>query len=97
MNAFITTFYFQNGFSLRDIGLHFITQPFFFKQKVLFTGDALFCQSIGRTDFPDSNHLELITAIREKLFTLPDDTVVYPGHREKTTIGFEKRYNMYVR
>ena len=67
------------------------------KQKALFTGDALFCQSIGRTDFPDSNHMELITAIREKLFTLPDDTVVYPGHSEKTTIGFEKRYNMYVR
>ena len=67
------------------------------KQKALFTGDALFCQSIGRTDFPDSKHMELITAIREKLFTLPDDTVVYPGHSEKTTIGFEKRYNMYVR
>ena len=67
------------------------------KQKALFTGDALFCQSIGRTDFPDSNHMELITAIREKLFTLPDDTVVYPGHSEKTTIGIEKRYNMYVR
>lgn len=67
------------------------------EHKVLFTGDALFCQSIGRTDFPDSNHMELITAIREKLFTLPDDTVVYPGHSEKTTIGFEKRYNIYVR
>ena len=58
---------------------------------------ALFCQSIGRTDFPDSNHLQLITAIREKLFVLPDDTIVYPGHSEKTTIGFEKSYNMYIR
>ena len=67
------------------------------EQKVVFTGDALFCQSIGRTDFPDSNHQQLITAIRERLFTLPDDTVVYPGHSEKTTIGFEKSYNMYVR
>ena len=67
------------------------------QQKVLFTGDALFCQSIGRTDFPDSDHTQLITAIRERLFTLPDDTVVYPGHSDKTTIGIEKEYNMYVR
>jgi glyoxylase-like metal-dependent hydrolase (beta-lactamase superfamily II) len=67
------------------------------EHKVLFTGDALFCQSIGRTDFHDSNHTQLITAIREKLFALPDDTTVYPGHSEKTTIGFEKRYNIYLR
>ncbi|MBQ8336748.1 MAG: MBL fold metallo-hydrolase [Bacteroidaceae bacterium] len=67
------------------------------KEKAVFTGDALFCQSIGRTDFPDSNHQELIKSIKEKLFTLPDDTVVYPGHSEKSTIGFEKEYNMYVR
>ncbi len=67
------------------------------QQKVVFTGDALFRESIGRTDFPDSNHMELITAIREKLLTLPEDTIVYPGHSEKSTIGFEKRYNIYVR
>ena len=46
------------------------------QQKVVFTGDALFRESIGRTDFPDSNHMELITAIREKLLTLPEDTIV---------------------
>lgn len=63
----------------------------------IFTGDALFCQSIGRTDFPDSDHNALVTAIKEKLFTLPEATVVYPGHGEKTTIGFEKRYNMFLR
>lgn len=65
--------------------------------KVVFTGDALFNQSIGRTDFPDSDHRQLLASIREKLFTLPDDTVVYPGHEEKTTIGFEKQYNMFFR
>ena len=65
--------------------------------KIIFTGDALFNQSIGRTDFPDSDHEQLLTSIREKLFTLPEDTVVYPGHEEKTTIGFEKKYNMFLR
>ena len=67
------------------------------EQKAIFTGDALFHQSIGRTDFPDSNHNQLLTAIRERLFTLPDDTIVYPGHEEKTTIGFEKEYNMFFK
>ena len=65
--------------------------------EALFTGDALFCQSIGRTDFPDSNHETLITSIKEKLFLLPENTIVYPGHGEKTTIGFEKRHNMFLR
>ena len=65
--------------------------------EAIFTGDALFCQSIGRTDFHDSDHDTLITAIKEKLLTLPDATVVYPGHGEKTTIGFEKKYNMFLR
>lgn len=67
------------------------------EEKILFSGDALFHGSIGRTDFPDSDHNALITAIRERLFTLPDDTVVYPGHDRPTTIGYEKEYNMYVR
>ena len=64
--------------------------------KMLFSGDALFQYSIGRTDFPDSNHRQLIMAIHEQLFALPDDTVVYPGHGSKTTIGFEKRNNTFL-
>lgn len=66
------------------------------QQKLLFSGDALFRGSIGRTDFPDSNHRQLITSIRERLLTLPDETVVYPGHDRETTIGMEKQINMYI-
>jgi glyoxylase-like metal-dependent hydrolase (beta-lactamase superfamily II) len=65
--------------------------------KMLFSGDALFRGSIGRTDFPDSNHRALIYAIREKLLTLPKGTIVYPGHDRETTIELEKMNNMYLR
>ena len=67
------------------------------KEKILFSGDALFRGSIGRTDFPDSNHRALIMSIREKLLTLPAETIVYPGHDRETTIDFEKSYNMYLK
>lgn len=67
------------------------------EEKMLFSGDALFRGSIGRTDFPDSNHRDLITTVREKILTLPEETVVYPGHDRETTIAFEKSYNMYLR
>ncbi len=58
-----------------------------------FVGDALFAGSIGRTDFPGGSFKALIAGIRAKLFTLPDDTVVWPGHGPETTIGREKRTN----
>lgn len=61
------------------------------------SGDALFQGSIGRTDFPGSSFEELATSIRSKLYTLPDDTVVYPGHMGMTIIGEEKRTNPFVR
>ena len=67
------------------------------QENMLFSGDALFRGSIGRTDFPDSNHRALITSIREKLLTLPPETTVYPGHDRETTVEFEKKYNMYLR
>ncbi|MCI8306446.1 MAG: MBL fold metallo-hydrolase [Lachnospiraceae bacterium] len=64
--------------------------------KVLFSGDTLFEASIGRTDFPTGSAGILITSIREKLYVLPDDVSVYPGHGPYTSIGFEKMNNMYV-
>jgi glyoxylase-like metal-dependent hydrolase (beta-lactamase superfamily II) len=60
---------------------------------VVFSGDTLFAGGIGRTDFPGGSHNALISGIKKKLFTLPDDTVVYSGHGPETTIGEEKRTN----
>ncbi len=59
-------------------------------------GDVLFAGSVGRTDFPDGNAAALAASIRDKLFTLPDDAVVLPGHGPPTTTGHEKRTNPYV-
>ena len=63
---------------------------------VVFSGDTLFAQSIGRTDFPGGSYSTLIRMIKEKLLILPDDTKVYPGHMGPTTIGFEKKFNPFV-
>lgn len=62
----------------------------------LFSGDTLFYGTIGRTDFPGGNYKEIVHSIKEKLYKLPDDTVVYPGHGGETTIGFEKMNNAVV-
>ena len=63
---------------------------------VIFAGDVLFQGSIGRTDFPDGSFEQLAAAIRNKLYTLPDDTIVLPGHGPTTTIGAEKQHNPFV-
>ncbi len=60
---------------------------------ILVAGDTLFQGSVGRTDFPTGSMGTLIRSIREKLFLLPEETRVYPGHGDSTTIGQEKRYN----
>jgi hydroxyacylglutathione hydrolase len=62
-------------------------------QKIVIGGDVLFRSSIGRTDLPGGNFDTLITSIHQKLFTLPDDVVVYPGHGPETSIGEEKISN----
>jgi hydroxyacylglutathione hydrolase len=63
------------------------------ENKLVIGGDVLFLNSIGRTDLPGGNYNTLIDSIHQKLFTLPDDVTVYPGHGPKTTIGFEKKTN----
>lgn len=67
------------------------------RSKQSIVGDTLFAGSVGRTDFPGSSPRTLEVSIRQHLYTLPDDTVVYPGHGPATSIGREKRFNPYVR
>jgi hydroxyacylglutathione hydrolase len=65
-------------------------------ERQLFVGDTLFAGSIGRTDLPGGNHETLLRSIREVLFRFPDNTVVYPGHGDQTTIGVEKKTNPFL-
>ncbi len=62
-------------------------------QKILIVGDVLFNGSIGRTDLPGGDMTTLISSIRQKLFALPDEVIVYPGHGPTTTLGKEKKTN----
>lgn len=69
----------------------------YYGNGVLFSGDTLFKHSIGRTDFPGGNQTVLINNVKSKLYKLPVDTIVYPGHGEKTTIGEEIKGNVFTR
>ncbi len=66
------------------------------RPPILFSGDTLFKESIGRTDFPGSDQEKLLRAIKERLFVLDEDTIVYPGHGPSTTILEEKKHNPFV-
>jgi len=63
---------------------------------VVFGGDVLFAEGVGRSDFPDGDFASLAAGIRGQLYTLPDETIVFPGHGDPTTIGHEKRHNPFV-
>jgi len=67
------------------------------KNGILFSGDTLFKEGVGRTDLPGGNKDDLIWSIQTKLYTLPNDIIAYPGHGEETTIGHEKKNNPYVK
>ncbi len=64
--------------------------------KIVFSGDSLFNYGIGRTDFPGCSHEKLMDSIKNKLMTLPNETIVYPGHGPSTTIGEERRGNPFL-
>jgi hydroxyacylglutathione hydrolase len=65
-------------------------------EKMVLAGDTLFCGGIGRTDLPGGDGRQILSSIREKLMTLPEDTLVVPGHGENTTIAREKQFNYYL-
>lgn len=70
---------------------------FVVNNEVLFSGDTLFLRSIGRSDLPTGNQTELINSIKNKLYVLDENIEIYPGHGGKTSIGYEKKFNMFVR
>lgn len=66
---------------------------YFEKDGILISGDTLFQESVGRTDFPTGSYSQIIRSVKEKLFVLPDEVKVYPGHGEITSIKYEKMHN----
>ena len=64
--------------------------------EVLFCGDVIFREGIGRTDLPGGDMATLLRTIREQVFTLPDETRLLPGHGPESTVGYEKRHNPFV-
>ena len=66
------------------------------EEEVLFSGDTLFAQSVGRTDFPTGSGTDMQASVKRLLKELPETTRVCPGHNEETTIGYEKRYNPFA-
>lgn len=66
------------------------------EEKVLFSGDTIFMESIGRTDLPTGNGQELLDSVRNKVLTLPDDVTIYSGHGPKTNVAYEVANNPYA-
>ena len=85
------TILFLPGHSPGSVGFYCASQGF------LIGGDVLFHESIGTSDLPGGDHATLLRSIREQLLTLPNDTIVYPGHGEPTTIRHERAHNPFLR
>lgn len=107
-SSFLPTQWLQEGdvIEIGDIKLDVLHVPghtpghvalFDANSKQIIVGDILFNGSIGRTDFPRGDHGQLISGIKQKILTLPEETVVFPGHGPTTTIGREKVSNPYLR
>lgn len=99
-------FQYDSPYQLADFHFQVVATPghshggvsfIFPKEEIVFSGDALFKETIGRTDLPTSNFDDLITGIQTKLFTLPNHYKVYPGHGWDTTIGHEKTFNPFFK
>ena len=76
--------------------VYFVHSYYLKAEDVLFSGDTVFCGSVGRTDFPGGSMQELQNSLYRLVESLPEETKVYPGHEAPTTIGYEKRYNPFV-
>jgi glyoxylase-like metal-dependent hydrolase (beta-lactamase superfamily II) len=83
-------------FAVRHVPGHSPGHVAFIGHGLAFTGDVLFLDSIGRTDFPGCSHAQLLESIRRELLSLPDETRVLPGHGPETTIGRERRHNPFL-
>lgn len=85
---------------VREIPGHSVGHVIFiykaYEPWIVFGGDVLFQGSIGRTDFPDGSMQELLSGIAQKVLTLPDDTIVLPGHGPATTVGAERQHNPFL-
>ena len=95
-------FDFTKNYNIEDFQFKVVPTPghsiggvsfIFDKEETVFSGDALFKETIGRWDLPTGNHEQLLTSIKEQLFTLPNHYRVFPGHGWDTTIGHEKVFN----
>lgn len=86
-------------FSMIEVSGHSPGHLIFYEQNqhTIIGGDVLFRESIGRTDLPGGNHDDLLRNIQDKVYNLPDETIVYPGHGPETTIGYEKLNNPFVK
>lgn len=69
---------------------------YFEPEGALFSGDTIFQGSVGRSDFPTGSARTLSDSIKEKIFTLPDDIQIFPGHGDSTVVSYERQYNMFV-